>query len=142
MARQRQLQLIYGLGRKDRPMTKTRFPTQWNFLDKMLTYGKKWNMLVEAFGYGILGLLPPTEVPNQFVERTLSTDQVPVWINLVNTCILDIQNMCTRIEGLYLACVAGRTPPEDRLVLEMSEEEDLLQVEGDKVLAYLGFEGE
>jgi hypothetical protein len=142
VARQRQLHLIYGLGQKNRPMTKTRHPAEWNFLDKMLTYGKKWNMLVEAFGYGILGLLPPTEIPNRFIERTLSTDQVVVWVKLLNACIPEIQDMCVRVEGLYLSCVAGRAPPVARLVLEASGNEQLLHVEGNHVLEYLKFEDE
>jgi hypothetical protein len=120
-------------------MTKTKFPAQWNFLDKMLTYGKRWNMLVEAFGYGILGLLPPTEIPNRFIERTLSTEQLVVWVKLVSTCIPNIQDMCLQVESLYLSCVAGRPPPEARLVLEGSGDDQLLQVQGDSVLTYLGF---
>jgi hypothetical protein len=47
--------------------------------------------------------------------------------------------MCTRIKGLYLTYVARRSPPKDRLVLEISKEEDLLQVEGNRILAYLDF---
>jgi hypothetical protein len=91
----------------------------WN---RYLDYGKRWFMLKERFGIGILALFPRGGVSNSFVERR-PIKRLEDWMDMLAKCNNSVMDMSTAIEPLLVSCMREEEPPE-MLRFEMIDEDE------------------
>lgn len=107
------------------------------WFQRTLKHGKRWLSLEAAFGCGIFALLPPTRVPNTYIERTLTDELFSLWIRLILHCRPLVKVMSTRVSGVVEGLAENMLPPADRLALEIFAEDLDPDVEASDELASL-----
>jgi len=107
------------------------------WFQRTLKHGKRWLSLERAFGCGIFALLPPTRVPNTYIERTLTDELFSLWIRLIVHCQPLVKVMSTRASGVVEGLAENMLPPANRLALELLVEDLPMDTEACDDLASL-----
>jgi len=113
VAKEHYFQMIYGAGANHKTNLK-----EWRAFERMLSLGKRWLMLTEKFGYGVLAVIPASRVSDTFIERTLSLEHIKVWIVMLKTMVPGLADWSKKMEELLLRFVQKLEPPPQMLRLE------------------------
>jgi hypothetical protein len=134
LARQQQFRTIHRLPQHEQVNAKDE---RWVEFDRMLNRGKQWNFLCDAFGEGIFAVLPPSEVSNSFIERTLRVDDLMVFGRLLVERVPNLQRLCDGFRPIFAALIEGADAPEPMMRLEVEQAWDMLPPESRTTLALL-----
>ncbi|KAH9859251.1 hypothetical protein J1614_012199 [Plenodomus biglobosus] len=75
---------------------------------KQLARASRWYTVAQALGWGSLALMPHDDVPNSWIESSLLTGELAIWIALVKKENLDVYAAGKALEEwLGPECIAG-----------------------------------
>jgi hypothetical protein len=66
---------------------------------KRLTKAKRWHTIAQRLGWGSFLLMPHDLISNHWVERTLRTGDLDVWLNLIKQVNPDVYNASQKLES-------------------------------------------
>ena len=104
-------------------------------LDCIIRQGKRQNMLQQAFRVGVFIVIPLSSVPNYFVERTLTIEQLLIQIKLIQKCNPYIRTLCNAFRLLYTAYINQCKLLEQLLLFKTTLAQE--NVSRERVIKYL-----
>jgi len=99
--------------------------SDWNAFTKRLSAATRWQMLVEEFGYGVLGLIPEELVPNRWIQRGMSDPEFAIWIRAVTHFNPKCRTACQNWGTELARAIAGQLPSRKKRTLESVGEKAL-----------------
>ena len=97
----------------------------WNAFTNHLRFATRWQALVEAFGYGVLGLIPESLVSNHWVQRKLTDTEFDIWVGAIRYFNPKCQAACLNWGTELARALAGRLPSRKKRALESVGEKAL-----------------
>lgn len=115
----------------------------WAKFGKTLVAANRWKMLEERLGRGVFTLIPEAQVLNTFIQYTLTTEQVTLWVRLLEhirpTCLEFGRRM---LEASFWRPFEGGVVSKRRCRLEVASLSTLRAAPTDPLLIELIDEGE
>lgn len=94
----------------------------WEDMDRMIEYGRRWDIIRSTLGLGAFALIPEAIVPNRFIYKVLSIERLGVWVEMIAKCNPKAVELAKKIEGLFQDCVEGNAPPKNMYKFELVQD--------------------